>query len=91
MELPPRRGAIFAGNWHLRLLRFYLNGAYEAGYDRVLVQGVHVGNDCDPNQLGWVIYSVFNLLRDQNEVLTLYNAATRQHLPGEWYFCDYAH
>ena len=74
------------------IILYYLKGGQRAGLDRVMMNGLGLGNQCQPEHLGWDNFFLNELVTDEILRRNLLEKTTNEHRPAwnnrhTWFFC----
>ena len=74
------------------IILYYLKGGQRAGFDIVMMNGLGLGEQCQPQHLGWDNYCLNNLVTDDPLRRNLLGRTTSQGMPAWnnqhfWFFC----
>ena len=68
------------------ILMYYLNAAQQAGFDRVLLNGLGLGAECE-QQIGWGIYILDDVIENIVNRIRYIESTSENGFPQQWYFC----
>ena len=89
IDMPTVRDRHMRSDRASTILKYFLNAAQQAGFDRVLLNGLGLGADCE-QQIGWGIYTLDDVIEDLRERNRYIESTSENGFPQQWYFCKTA-
>ena len=86
IDMPTVRDRHMRSDRASTILKYYLNAAQQAGFDRVLLNGLGLGAECE-QQIGWGIYILDDVIENIVNRIRYIESTSENGFPQQWYFC----